>query len=285
MTRAHLVATTAIALAFAPISSAFADGFQPIVEPEPVGPLPAVSAFNGKAALGGGGVNGEGIGFLEASVSAPFGHSFGVQGDALVGYASSGSVLGGGVHGFWRDPSVGLVGLYGGVLNAELGDADHTVYTIGAEAAAYLGAFTVEGYAGYLDGDEVDSSFAGVLRLAYYPIDDLRLSVGGRYIDDHAAGIFEAEYQLSGLPFSGVSVFGRGLIGDDDEWQGLAGLRIYLAPEEKSLIRRHREDDPTHLTLDFLFETELNDGCEITAIGDNVLDPCGPQPIEEPMFE
>ena len=57
-----------------------------------------------------------------------------------------------------------------------------------------------------------------------------------------AAGV---EYQLQSNFFGGgTSVFAEGRVGEDDYAAVWAGVRLYLGAGEKSLIRRHREDDP-----------------------------------------
>jgi hypothetical protein len=46
---------------------------------------------------------------------------------------------------------------------------------------------------------------------------------------------------MSGM--SGLTVFFDGAVHDDENYRALGGVRYYFG-ESKSLIRRHREDDP-----------------------------------------
>ena len=247
MKRSQLLASTAIALVLSAQSLSAEEA-----------KLPAVSGVNAKFGAAFGAINGEATGVAEGSVSFPVGRKFGVQIDGLAGGAEKGGLFGGGAHLFWRDPAKGLFGAYAGVVKSKLGGVDKTVYAIGAEGSLYLDRITVDVFAGFVDGDEVDENFGAIWSLGYYPIDDLRLSVGGRYLDGDFAGIGKAEYLVGEYGSSSVAIFGRGLAGEDDEWQALVGVRLYFGGEKKSLIRRHREDDPSNLSLDFLFESKID---------------------------
>ncbi|MGR3291066.1 MAG: hypothetical protein ACU0C9_07700, partial [Paracoccaceae bacterium] len=59
-------------------------------------------------------------------------------------------------------------------------------------------------------------------------------------------------------------------IGKDDFVSVWAGLRVYLGAEDKTLIRRHREDDPRNWLANDLFDF---DKCSIAE---------GCTPLEEP---
>ncbi len=215
--------------------------------------LPAVSGLNGKIAVYGGYQDDEvddgGIFGVLGSVSVPLGHRFGFQADAQVA-AVEDDVFGRlGGHLFWRDPSKGLVGIYGAVEGYD--DTDMDAWRIALEAEAYLDRITIRGLAGYeavdlpaaAGGDE-DGVFA-LADLAYYINDDFRASIGYRHMNDTHMGAAGLEYQLqTGLFGSGTSVFAEGRVGDNDYAAAWAGVRLYLGGGEKSLIRRHREDDP-----------------------------------------
>ena len=89
-----------------------------------------------------------------------------------------------------------------------------------------------------------DDRFFAEVDLSYYPSDNLRLSVGYNYENEASLGAAAFEYmpRWTGLP---MSVFGTGNFGDDDHTRVTGGLKVYLAADcNKSLIRRHREDDP-----------------------------------------
>jgi hypothetical protein len=77
-------------------------------------PMPAVDGFNGKIEGYGGGANhSSGFYGAEGSLSFPLAQQVGLQIDGGVGsFNHSGTSRGAG-HLFWRDPSVGLIGVYG----------------------------------------------------------------------------------------------------------------------------------------------------------------------------
>ena len=142
-------------------------------------------------------------------------------------------------------PRPGLLGVY----------ADHVRWEgLGGQAMSRgwrwkanctSGRFSLEGMAGAEFGELEDRAFSRVTNLAMYPHEDLRLFVGHRYLGGDNALALGAEWQVAPR---GVALFAEGLIGDETAaMPSSAGLRIYLAPaSDKSLIRRHREDDPTN---------------------------------------
>jgi len=77
--------------------------------------------------------------------------------------------------------------------------------------------------------------------------DDFRVSVGGKIVDDFDALRAGFEYQFGGMP---MSLYTNAEVGDDDFVTIVGGLKFYFGGEDKSLIRRHREDDPRNKTLD-----------------------------------
>lgn len=115
--REGLWATTAVALALAGTASA-ADMQEPV---EVSTSKPAVSGFNGKLEFGYLHFNPEGLdsaggAYGIGSFSAPVGERFGIQVDAGFARVDANpdiSIGGIGLHGFWRDPDVALLGLYG----------------------------------------------------------------------------------------------------------------------------------------------------------------------------
>ena len=216
--------------------------------------LPAVSKPNGKIAIGGGQALGEGVYYVDASVSLPVMDQIGLQIDGLAGTLDGDGVAGGGAHLFWRDPSVGLVGAYGSVLASTAG-VNYTVSNAGLEAAAYLGQFSVEGLVGAQFVDGADTEVFGAANIAFYPIDDVRLYAGYRYWFGENAGAAGVEFQPFQMDDSlGITLFADGQIREDDTL-AVAGFRVYFG-EHKSLIRRHREDDPSGLMPNDLFAIE-----------------------------
>ncbi len=251
LTGAALTGTLAIT-AFG--GSAFAAD---VVEP---GCTPAVSGFNGKIEGGAGYSEGDEVdGNLAweagGSLSFPLGCLFGLQLDAGASERYEDTQFGGIAHLFMRDPESYLIGVTGGVIDGE----NATLYPVGPEVELYLGNFTLEAWGGYLNVDGEDDSFDTgfvIADAAFYVTDDFRVSVGGKIVDDYEALRAGFEYQFGGMP---MSFYAKAEYGDDETFNVLGGLQFYFGGEDKSLIRRHREDDPRNRTLD-LFNSGVGSG-------------------------
>lgn len=216
--------------------------------------LPAVSELNGKAAILGGSIDGDGAALTDLSISLPLGHSFGLQADGLFGYIGGDQegVAGGGGHLFWRDPAIGLIGGFGAAFSI----GGEQFYRYAGEGQVYLGQLALEGYFGQDKADLDDGIFWSTIA-AYYLTDDLRLTGGVKYSNwrDDAlqgpghVGVAGLEYQMIRDDQYGLSMFGEGRFDGDDYHAVWGGIRFYFG-ENKSLIRRHREDDPTGTVTD-----------------------------------
>jgi hypothetical protein len=240
--RARLYSSTALAavlsVAAAPaIAADFGDAFGP-----PQGSLPAVSAPNGKFDLRGGSEDGLGAFMATGSFSVPIDHAFGFQADAMAGSLGGEAVGAIGAHLFWRDPATGLLGIYGDVgfnNSAAIG----SIGRVAAEGELYLDRVTLSAVAGGQFGDS--NGFFDKVTLSFYPSDDLELYIGHRYLPERghfgAAGF---EFLTGVLAPASMAVFAEGRVGESGYAAGYGGIRFYFGPE-KSLIRRHREDDPT----------------------------------------
>lgn len=274
--RRFFMTTTALFSGLCLTNAAFAADL--FIEGEPVEPtvLPAVSGVNGKISVEGGLFYEEGYGALSGSLSLPVGDSFGVQIDGMVGVLEDEFLGHAGGHLFWRNPAYGLLGIYGSHTAVEGIDAD--VSRIGIEAEYYWDRVTIKGVIG---AESVDigapinydeTNLFAFSDLAFYPNDDFELAIGHRYTHEKHALALGAEYQLDQQLFSnGVSLFAEGRIGEDNYHGAWAGVRMYLG-EEKSLIRRHREDDPTDWAEDNLFGFIDDSECvpEFTEVSEGV---------------
>ena len=217
---------------------------------------PAVDGFNSKFSAEGGLLNNDGAGLFRGSFTLPLGHSFGLQADGALGVIDDKVLGGGGLHLFSRDPSSHLLGLYGSFHTWDSTD----IFRVAAEVALYEGPFTLEGIAGFesvnvprLKGGlpvltRNTEDFFTDARAAFYPDENLKLSAGLIYANKDALGQAELEWmpRWNGAPVSLTvnSVFGR-----KDATRITAGVRVYLGVDQmKSLIRRHREDDPVPYT-------------------------------------
>lgn len=209
----------------------------------------AVSALSGKADLGTGISNGTGVGLLSGSLTAPVGSSLGLQLDGAGGKREPQTGTGTGAHLFWRDPVAGLAGI--AVERIWLGST--FLDRIGAEAELYEPHWTLAGAAGYQNGFVPHSAYTK-LDLRFYVTGDLMLSAGvhqsgGRYI-----GRTGVEWQAGTIDnLGGLTLFADAGVGTRDNDFVLAGVRFYFGAD-KSLIRRHREDDPPNSLGDDLLE-------------------------------
>ena len=255
-----------------------------------VGPasLPAVSAFNGKIEVGSGFADVDFFGDDElfygaASFSLPLGDMFGLQADFAIKDAFGETLVGGAGHLFMRDPNSHLLGVIGGYT--DLGNANAAWG--GGEAEFYLDNISLELAAGYMHvnpdfGSSNDELFA-FADVAFYPVDNLRLALGASSVADFETAHVTAEYLLYAAP---LSLKAELRAGEDDFVSGTVGVSFYFGGDDssKSLIRRHREDDPRNRVLDIfaagaafaglvLTEEEEPDPCDVEFPDPEI---CGP---------
>lgn len=238
------------------------------LEGTPVAPsvLPAVSGINGKISVLGGSLFDEGYGAVAGSITIPIGVRYGLQLDGAIG-THDGEFIGGGAgHLFWRDPSMALLGVYGShTYHDNLGGS---VSRIGVEGEYYWDQVTFKAVVGaeFFDVDVTtdvdDENFFAFSDLSYYPLDNLELSIGHRYTAQTHALALGVEYQFDQQIFSsGVALFAEGRIGEND-YEGIWGGVTFYIGDDKSLIRRHREDDPDDWGEDNLLGAVLGGTCE-----------------------
>ncbi|MBX9759870.1 MAG: hypothetical protein K2Y29_13925 [Beijerinckiaceae bacterium] len=258
----------------------------------------AVDGFNGKLEAffaprdyriaGGRGDSDNALG-LAGSFSIPLGQSFGMQIDALAASRDGLFVGGSAGHLFWRDPSNALFGVYGSYLRS---DKDSVAYgRLGFEAEYYMSRFTIAGIAGF-ERTVADRTLAfvpgvGVVTtegsrnrgfvatdLSWYATDNFKLSVGYRYWVGRSLGAAGLEYMVPTGQGVSYSFFAEGRAGESRYLAGMAGVRVYFGHKDKTLIRRHREDDPPNYLRDDLFaprNTKVRpgepDGCGLACEG------------------
>ena len=206
------------------------------------GDKPAVSGINGKVEVSGGDVGRDGYWAGAASLAAPIGKSFGVQADVLGGDVSS-SVKGFGLHAFWRDPDVALAG----VTASRTGFGSTFGNRFGVEGEYYLDKITISATGGIQNG-ELQHTGYGTLNASYYLNDNLSLEAGGGGVSATRYGRLGFEYQPN-FGINGLSFFGDIGHGTRDYTHAFAGLKFYFGAGDKSLKRRHREDDPVNMLL------------------------------------
>lgn len=184
---------------------------------------------------------------LTGAVSFPIGDNFGVQVDGLL--ASSDATLesstrGAAIHSFWRDPTVGLLGVYGDFM--EIDQSTYvSAYSGALEAAIYWDRFTIEGIAGLKETNFTDANFFSAVRGGFYLDDNALLSFGHTYDDIVGNSLFLqgewATYQSKGFS---QSLFASSSVNEDSDFEISMGVTLYFGNSDKSLKRRHREDDP-----------------------------------------
>jgi hypothetical protein len=216
----------------------------------------AVSGINGDAGVSVGSMNGDAGKNLTGSFSVPLGTNFGFQADTLYTDVSQRDFYGLGAHLFWRDSEKGLLGLTaGGIRENDTLDS----WAGGAEGEYYLRKFTFGAQGGianidykggplpFIETDETD--YYASTKVGFYPIDNLCLSLSYTRVFDNGLVQAQAEYQT---PLDGVSLFTDLAQGDNDYDHALVGLRYYFG-KQKSLILRHRQDDPPNVLNSILY--------------------------------
>lgn len=210
---------------------------------------PAVSELNGKFSVEGGaagsnGRGGSGLGIAEGSITTPLGNSLGLQGDGAIATVHDDLFGAGAAQLFWRDPQLAQLGTFA----AYGGRGGDTVAWYGGQAEYFAGPVTLGAHGGYQSSNSDYASDGGLVlgRLTYYVNPNFALTAGGGSVVDRGFGRVNLEYlpELNGR--HSVSFFVNGGAGSDESYVATAGTRLYFGPE-KSLIRRHREDDPISL--------------------------------------
>lgn len=214
---------------------------------------PAVSGVNGKLELDFGALTNPQVGTarLGGSLTVPVGNAFGLQGDVALTSTDGDLTWGGALHAFTRDPNSYLLGVTAGYVAND----GASLAAFGPEAELYLGNISLEGWVGWASAeyddvsldDETGAFFIG--DVAAYITDDWRVSAGAAFILGEGSLRLATEYQLSDLGMP-LSVTGEVRAYDDDRWMAKIGLKGYFGGSDKTLIERHRQDDPPNRVLD-----------------------------------
>ncbi len=220
-----------------------------LTDPTPVAHQgPAVDGINFKASVLGGAFQRNELGTADnymfvGSVAAPlFSNNFGIQVDAGAGiYDKDFTSAAAGIHLFWRDPSVGMIGAYGdwAYLNPEHAGR------VGGEFAIYNGRWSLDVFAGVQFGQNVYTEFVDEVDLSYYFTDNTRGSIGHRLTARGHVANFSFEHLFTEEKLNGVSMFGELEFGEDNYSAGWAGLRYSFGTGNwNTLIDRDRKADP-----------------------------------------
>lgn len=214
-----------------------------ILDPRPIyEQRPAVDGINFKVSALTGVIGGYANHMIVASAAVPFPYfdQFGAQLDLGIGnYRSDYTSAAAALHLFWRDPSIGMFGIYGdwGYVNPE--HAGRVAF----ESSIYNGRWSLDMLTGVQFGQHVNTRFIDEVDLSYYFTDNLKGSVGHRLISrGHVANV-GFEYMPEG--YNGLSVYGEAEAGQDDYYGAWVGLRYsFGAGSANSLIERDRTADP-----------------------------------------
>lgn len=254
----------------------------------PIAALPAVDGFNGKAEAFGGSLGKKSLGGAQGALTLPLATTYGLQIDTASGAFDGSSFANVAGHLFWRNPNQGLVGLYtsytwwdryGGLQVAH----------VGAEGEFYFGRFTLQGIAGVefgnsaavdsvsttivapgpytlgsgtpgvqttstlMDAYNVRTRFFDQINLKYYINDEWVGYIGHRYLGGKNAVAFGSEYGFALGHGVKAAAFVEARAGEADAQGVWGGMKFYFGPNDKSLMARHRRDDPNNWSLDSLF--------------------------------
>jgi len=235
---------------------------------------PAVDGLNWKFGGLGGTFADRTIGGAQGSLSIPLSGQWGLQWDGALGTFDSRFFGAGGAHLFWRDPSRGLLGVYASHTHWQEFGGIH-VTQVGGEAEAYFGPVTLQGVAGvefgnsqtgitgtsttatsvttFFDTYDVKTRFFDKINLAYYLTDNTKVFVGHRYLGGKHALALGGEAAIPTAGSTMLAAFVEGRVGENDFHGVWGGLKVYWGQKPKSLIQRHRQDDPVNWTPETLF--------------------------------
>ena len=244
--------------------------------------LPAVSAPNGKIEFDAGALTLPSAAFMAraaGTLTLPLGDRFGLQVD-LTGASAPGFTTSAALHVFTRDPASYLIGGTLGIVRTP----GATVFAAGPEGELYLDRWTLEAWAGLAivhpaSGPARSGAFA-MAEAGYYATKNWRLSLGVSSLDGYNSVQFGTEYLFDGfdLPLAATTEM---RVGQDGAILGTIGLKAYIGAPSKSLIRRHREDDPSDRSTSLYAAASANTLGASKSVGGAAPGPTGGDPSEE----
>lgn len=219
--------------------------------------LPAVDGFNSKIDGLGGSEHNKAIYGSRGSFSVPLGLQYGAQFDGAAG-SFDGRFFGNvGGHLFWRNPAQGLLGVYSDFTHWDSRVGGVNVGRVAAEGEAYLGRWTLSAVAGVETGNtvsgivgteiqtfDIKTRFFDALTVSYYLQDNFKVYAGHRFQGGKHSAAFGGEYGLPIARGTMATLFAEGRVGSDSNHGVFGGIKFYFGQRDKTLIRRHREDDP-----------------------------------------
>jgi hypothetical protein len=201
-----------------------------------------------------------------------------------------------GGHLFARNPAQGLLGIYSSYTHWDRFGGVHATQVAG-EGELYRGRWTIQAIAGVEFGNsassidsatavtlpgigipgvittgnllqsyDVQTRFMDQVNLKYYFTDNWDGYVGHRYLGGKNALALGSEV---GVPLGrGVmgTAFVEGRLGEKSFEGVWGGLRLYFGQRDKTLIRRHREDDPIAWDTLFSILNNFKQGASQTSV-------------------
>ena len=209
---------------------------------------PAVSDTNFKLEGIGGIFNNSGEheaqGGIAGSLTLPAGYNFGLQFDGAYMHVQDDDLFTGGAHVFWRDPKVGMFGLYAGITsNQDHGESNALVKLerFGVEGQLFSRSLTAEGAVGW-EGGDIDGRVYGDAKLDLY-LGKNWMVKGGFTYEGTGFATWGSEYQFASDSRMGISLFSDSNFHSSDNYSFLAGMKITFG-KQMDLIDRHRRQDP-----------------------------------------
>lgn len=198
--------------------------------------LPAVNALNFSVIVAAGVDDTDSRYLAGGKATFPIGHRFGAQVEAGI---ANDQYYGIGGHIFWRDPTLGLIGLVGTFETED----DVDLVRGAVEAEAYLGQFTIGGTVG-VEQLEDDTAAFGIIVGTFYPDESLALRAAGEFRQNVELARLSAEWQPLPGELNEASIFAEAEYNSAGTGQLLAGIRIHLGEGDFSLQDRERGEDP-----------------------------------------
>jgi hypothetical protein len=243
----------------------------------------AVDGINGKVNGFGGRLANRSFYGSTGALSIPLGGWWGAQIDGAVGDFDRRTFAGVAGHLFWRDPGQALFGAYAGYMHWDRFSGVH-VTQVAAEGEYYWQRWTLQGIVGAEFGNSVSSTtgststtapvgatpgvfatstftesykvksrFFDQINLKYYLTANWGAYVGHRYLGGKNALALGTEYALPLGQHMMGSAFVEGRVGEGEFHGVWGGVRFYFGGTDKTLVARHRQDDPNIWLADSLF--------------------------------
>ena len=187
----------------------------------------------------------------------PYFQNFGFQVDLAAGaYDENFTSAAAALHIFWRDPSVGMIGIYGDWAYVNPEHAGR----VGGEFSVYNDRWTLDVLAGIQFGQHVFTEFIDEVDLSYFFTDNFRGSVGHRLTSRGHVGNLSFEALLNEGGFDGWSLFGEIEAGEDNYVGGFGGIRYAFGSPAQTLIERDRQASvPVRIPRNLVSVTQCGD--------------------------